>query len=161
MIAFAILAAFPGLLGPFLLISFFVSLGRARIRFRFLISAILMIIAILPIMSNFNFFVHISIISTTAPSPRSGWWRGGGEHRYQPHCYQVVHHQVVNHHDHDHPAMNKIDCRSSDRGESVKEFSSSSKSWKSLKRISQNITSITEARKYVGLITESDECSRK
>ena len=30
MIAFAILAAFPGLLGPFLLISFFVSLaGRA------------------------------------------------------------------------------------------------------------------------------------
>ena len=50
MLAFAILAAFLGLLGPFLLHSFFV-FGRARIRFRFIISAIRMIIAILPIRS--------------------------------------------------------------------------------------------------------------
>jgi len=69
-----ILAVILGLFGPFLLISFFVSLGRACIRFRFL-SAIL--IAVLPIRSNVNLSVHISITSTTAPSPRSGRWRRG------------------------------------------------------------------------------------
>jgi hypothetical protein len=73
MLPFAILAALLGLLEPYLLISFFVSLGRARIRFRFL-NAIL--IAVLPIRSNIN-FVHISIIPTTALSPRSGRWRRG------------------------------------------------------------------------------------
>ena len=73
MLPFAILAALLGLLEPYLLISFFVSLGRARIRFRFL-NAIL--IAVLPIRSNINFFVHISITSTTAP--RLGLEGGGG-----------------------------------------------------------------------------------
>ena len=50
--------------------SFFVSLGRARISFRFLSNAIL--IAILPIKSNINFFVHVAITSTMAPNLRSG-----------------------------------------------------------------------------------------
>jgi hypothetical protein len=46
MLAFAILAAFLGLLGP-LLISFFASLGRARIRFRFLSAILIAVLATL------------------------------------------------------------------------------------------------------------------
>ena len=76
MLPFAILAALLGLLEPYLLISFFVSLGRARIRFRFL-SAIL--IAIL--------HPHQEQCQLLCIYPSTEVWKveEGGDHRYQQH----------------------------------------------------------------------------
>jgi len=73
----------------------------------------------IPIRSNVNFFAYIH-------QPRSGRWRRGViidiSNTLLPGCSALP--RLL-------PDMNKIDCRSSDRGERVREFSSSSKSQES------------------------------
>jgi len=118
MLAFAIFAALLGLLGPFLLISFFIFLGRARIKFRFL-SAILIAFSPSGAISTSSCIYPSSLQRLLVLGLEGG---GGGRTSIStttllpgltppqppPRPRPLL------------PDMNKLDCRSSDRGEASK-----------------------------------------